>query len=735
MATAVRKPSPAVPPASAKSSKLTLWDRILKVFDAVYRFLASLKLAVISLSTLAAVLAYATFFESWHGASAAQEWIYRSPGFAILLAFLGANILCAALIRYPWKKRQTGFVITHVGLLIVLAGSWISVRSADEGQVGMLEGQTMSHLVRRDDAIVRVRKLDPETGEPSRDFGVFELPFRPGHFEWGGGRPLPHGILASLFHTVTGGAFENRNPTMLLTRPKDPFQIRVKQFLPASMPSVVHEADPAGDPMVKIRPRVKAPGMAQMTDVFDESERWLSTDKRFGRAAKTQMPARFVFMFGDKPHLVADFLNPPKPTGDEGAVRIHYKDRAGKDRSFDWSLEGQTDKSMTLPESDIHVTFAKVATLDAREIPVTVGERSRSLARLIGEIEIPLAQFRVRQGNGPEAEYYGWGSLPNAPNYIPSQRGDAGKHDAPIIEISYFVPPAVQGTSNGLFGVVEVLGTPGGSLYYRVFGRTDAKGVPRAAKEIKKGEEVVAFGGVPNMPMTMKFEIEDFMIAGHEREVCVPIILPKGKKDENIQACLLELDVDGDKHDVWVRRSATLDELWQRVPTAHGLYDVAYDVDRKPLDFQLKLVDFDRLFDPGTEQPSRFVSKVLLTDDAERLKDKPITISMNEPLTHRGYTFYQSSYQPDFDPRTNQPTGQFLSILQVATDPGRSIKYLGCVLVVIGAFVQFYMRAGLFTDGGKRERALAEAKLKKSQGTTEQPETTVTDVNESDETL
>ena len=28
----------------------------------------------------------------------------------------GTNILCAALIRFPWKKRQTGFVITHAGL-------------------------------------------------------------------------------------------------------------------------------------------------------------------------------------------------------------------------------------------------------------------------------------------------------------------------------------------------------------------------------------------------------------------------------------------------------------------------------------------------------------------------------------------------------------------------------------------------------------------------------------------
>src|SRR4029077_15569980 len=108
----------------------SLFDRFARVVDVIYRFLASLKLAVISLASLAATLAYATFFESWYGTGAAQEYIYRSAGFAVLLAFLGMNILCAALIRYPWKKRQTGFVITHAGLLIVLAGSYYSVRTA-----------------------------------------------------------------------------------------------------------------------------------------------------------------------------------------------------------------------------------------------------------------------------------------------------------------------------------------------------------------------------------------------------------------------------------------------------------------------------------------------------------------------------------------------------------------------------------------------------------------------------
>ena len=172
MATATKKFPPASSPqprAQERAPSPSVFDRFARMIDAIYRFLASLKLAVFSITTLAATLAYATFFESWYGAGAAQEYIYRSPGFAILLAFLGMNILCAALIRYPWKKRQTGFVVTHAGLLTLLLGSYYSVRTADEGQVGMLEGDVKSELVRIDYPVIRIWEIDPHTGERTRE--------------------------------------------------------------------------------------------------------------------------------------------------------------------------------------------------------------------------------------------------------------------------------------------------------------------------------------------------------------------------------------------------------------------------------------------------------------------------------------------------------------------------------------------------------------------------------------
>ena len=55
---------------------------------------------------------------------APRELVYRAWWFTVLMSLLAANILCAALKKFPWKRHQTGFLITHAGLLIVIGGSW-----------------------------------------------------------------------------------------------------------------------------------------------------------------------------------------------------------------------------------------------------------------------------------------------------------------------------------------------------------------------------------------------------------------------------------------------------------------------------------------------------------------------------------------------------------------------------------------------------------------------------------
>jgi len=93
---------------------------------------------------LAVAMACATAFESSAGTEQALALFYGSKWFSLLLGLLGANVLAAMIVRYPFSKRQVGFVVTHVSILLILAGAWITRRLGVAGQLGLAEGQTAS---------------------------------------------------------------------------------------------------------------------------------------------------------------------------------------------------------------------------------------------------------------------------------------------------------------------------------------------------------------------------------------------------------------------------------------------------------------------------------------------------------------------------------------------------------------------------------------------------------------
>lgn len=716
MATATRKMPPTSPtPPSRPDGRPapTLGARLNGAARAIYRFFASLKLAVFSLGTLAGTLAFATFFESWYGTAAVNEYIYRGPWFAVLLAFLGTNILCAALIRFPWKKRQTGFVITHAGLLVLLAGSYYSVRTADEGQVGMLEGDVRDELVRTDYPVIRVREVDPHG---QRELASFDLPFRPGAFSWGPGNPRPAGVVSRVINLVTFGLAGSWGSSQEeLTQSGSPFRLVVKRYLAASEKAREHIADPNGTPMARMRLRFKGPGMPREQDALpDEDSQWFVTDRKFYRAVREPMrgaPALITFSVVDRPELVDDFLGCPAVPGTQGVARFRYNDRSGKARVFDLAIAENRGKSVALPESDLTVSLA-----DVMEFPT----QERGLNAQLGDDPVPIAVFKIQKAGGEPVTHMALANLPMVPNLIPPQEESEGRAKppaqppAPLATIHYMVAPTIDPKINRRFGEIDVLAGPGESLHYRVYGRgKTGSGELRSTGALTTGKPIVAFGGNAGMPMTISFEVDAYLPSAVEKDVCVPTYVPHGEADQQVAACLVEMTVGSETREVWLRRNE-VDSLKPPRPTylvfGDGVYSLAFDVDRKPLGFEVKLDDFDVGFEPGTPQPTRFESKVRLTDAERGIQDQPHRIWMNHPMDYRGYTFYQMRYHADVDPDTFQTTGRFQSIFQVATNPGRPIIYAGCLLVVLGTFVQFYMRAGVFTDGGKRERERAAAR-------------------------
>ena len=87
------------------------------------RFLGSLYLTVPLLILTLILVAIATFLEGQTGSHAlAEGWIYHHPFFYFLLSLYFVNILFSTFTRWPFKLRHIPFLITHMGLLMVILG-------------------------------------------------------------------------------------------------------------------------------------------------------------------------------------------------------------------------------------------------------------------------------------------------------------------------------------------------------------------------------------------------------------------------------------------------------------------------------------------------------------------------------------------------------------------------------------------------------------------------------------
>jgi hypothetical protein len=109
-------------------------------------FLSSLRLAVVTMLTLGAVCGYATFYEMHHGTPAAQRDIYQTPWFAFLLGLLGLNVFAVMVSRYPWTKHHIGFLTAHVGILLLLVGSVVSLYRGLDSNMALFEGETSDRV-------------------------------------------------------------------------------------------------------------------------------------------------------------------------------------------------------------------------------------------------------------------------------------------------------------------------------------------------------------------------------------------------------------------------------------------------------------------------------------------------------------------------------------------------------------------------------------------------------------
>jgi hypothetical protein len=187
--------------------------------------------------------------------------------------------------------------------------------------------------------------------------------------------------------------------------------------------------------------------------------------------------------------------------------------------------------------------------------------------------------------------------------------------------------------------------------------------------------------------------------------------------------------VDGNSRDFWLANAGTAESISERRGVVTGKVK-GKDPEATPeatlrllnnsveLGFAVILDDFEQRLDPGTSRPSGFSSRIdfvkkdKIENKEEYAYEEDVLVTLNRPASFtdpadgKTYRFFQTSRDGPFrpgDPEFDRIVGGkrksdelYLSVFSVASDPGRQLKYAGCLMIVAGIAVMYYMKAYFF---------------------------------------
>jgi hypothetical protein len=223
---------------------------------------------------------------------------------------------------------------------------------------------------------------------------------------------------------------------------------------------------------------------------------------------------------------------------------------------------------------------------------------------------------------------------------------------------------------------VEFMATAAGKLFYRTLadGRIGEQG------EITPGKRT-------ELASKLALTVSEFLPHSRQKIAFESSPAAVSAKEKREPAAEVELTAGGVTQSVWLQRNHP-DYGTRSIATPKGMLRVRFGNDEMPLGFALKLVEFRRDVNPGGVGNAAFTSVVEVINEGKETARHEI--SMNQPLTHNGLTFYQSGFD-DSGRELKRAT------FSVAYDPGRLLKYAGSLMICLGIAIMFYMRAYFFT--------------------------------------
>ena len=589
----------------------------------IVRFFASLKLAVFSILLLAAVLTLGTIVESLFGMRGAKVLVYGTWWFGGVLFLLGINVIFAALVRYPWKKHQTGFVVTHLGIIVLLVGSVMTQKWGTDGSLPVREGSENNEVVLHD---LRFTVWDEQTNV-RRDFPLRET------------------------------ARESKD-RMLTVSLNDTTNLVVKGFIPRAMPEkkIRQSHFGIGVPALKV----------ELYNSRFKVDEWL-LHRHPDKAAELNLgPAVLSFE-----KLWAD--------GGEKEFFARSESSGSQKKSSIGTLILQQDgKEFRMPIDPFLKRWGRVAgshleLFIERYLPYAIVEKGELVSRS-QEPQNPAVQLLLRDGSGRTEKHTVFAFFPE---FTTMHKSHAGATKGSPFGVTLKMISASQNNES-----LAIVGNRRGrllfaqsadnqKLFYRSLsssGQLNGQGEVTPQQEMKTGW------------MDLQFKVVEWIPSAVEEEVPRSVDYISGGDANFLTSAQVVLEEKGAaaSEPQWIMEGEV-----RNFSVGGKKIAVQLGKTQTSLPFQIFLKKFTIGTDPGTTKAASYASEVTVKDPARGV-DHTQLISMNEPLEYAGFTFYQASYQ--------LPEGQPpISVFSVNQDPGRWVKYLGSLLICLGATLMFYM--------------------------------------------
>lgn len=144
----------------------------------LFHFLGSIPFALMLIAAAAAIALVGTILESKTDSHAfACYYTYENIIFIALLYGFFLNILISALRRFPFKLKHIPFLITHCGLLMVIAGQLVKKQYGTQGVLSIVEGGASDEILMPHSYALAVESKHSSQGKNNIHYFAFQPQF------------------------------------------------------------------------------------------------------------------------------------------------------------------------------------------------------------------------------------------------------------------------------------------------------------------------------------------------------------------------------------------------------------------------------------------------------------------------------------------------------------------------------------------------------------------------------